>query len=475
MATSLLSPSLSDSPPVSAPPPNSSSPPPPPPLPPSPVAGGAHDTNSQRGHRQNWPQIGETNPNDNVVTVLPPPPGTGSRLALPPPPPPRLSRSNGHMRSSDFSGPLGPVLPPRPPSLALGFDKSTFTYDELMVATTGFAKENLLGEGGFWYVHKGVLPNGKAVAVKSLKSGNGQGNKEFQTEVETISRVRHRNLVSLVGYCIASEIKMLVYDFIPNSNLEFHLHGRPCIIHGDIKTSNILLDFNFEAKVADFGLTKLYQDKYAQLCSGVKETFGYLAPEYASRGKLTDKSDVFSLGVILLELITGRCPDDHLEESFVDWARPLCLKALEDGNYDELVDPRLENNYAPHEMTRMVACAATSIRHSARQRPKMSQFKNRFKTEIALEQIVLALIGDISLEDLNEEVKPCQSSNFASSSDKNDPGSYSAKLRKFRTELDSQENGSSGATSEYGLDPSSSSDISSHEISRNGSRFHRNP
>lgn len=94
---------------------------------------------------------------------------------------------------------------------------------------------------------------------------------------------------------------------------------------------------------------------------------------------------------------------------------------------------------------------------------------------LALEQIVLALIGDISLEDLKEEVKPCQSSNFASSSDKNDPGSYSAKLRKFRTELDSQENGSSGAMSEYGLDPSSSSDISSREISRNGSRFHRNP
>lgn len=94
-----------------------------------------------------------------------------------------------------------------------------------MAATSGFAQENLLGEGGFWYVHKGVLPNGKAVAVKSLKSGSGLGNKELQTEVETISRVRHRNLVSLVGYCIAGEIKMLVYDFIPNSKLEFHLHG----------------------------------------------------------------------------------------------------------------------------------------------------------------------------------------------------------------------------------------------------------
>lgn len=140
----------------------------------------------------------------------------------PPPPPPGLLSSD---MSSNFSGPHGPPLPPPHPSVALGFNKSTFTYDELMAATSGFSPANLLGQGGFGYVHKGLLPNGKEIAVKSLKTGSGQGDREFAAEVEIISRVHHRHLVSLVGYCIAGDRKMLVYEFVPNNNLEFHLHG----------------------------------------------------------------------------------------------------------------------------------------------------------------------------------------------------------------------------------------------------------
>lgn len=139
-----------------------------------------------------------------------------------PPPPPVMS---GEISSSNFSGPFQPPLPPPHPSLALGFNKSTFTYDELAVATAGFSQANLLGQGGFGYVHKGVLPNGKEIAVKSLKTGSGQGEREFQAEVEIISRVHHRHLVSLVGYCIAGGQRMLVYEFLPNNTLEFHLHG----------------------------------------------------------------------------------------------------------------------------------------------------------------------------------------------------------------------------------------------------------
>ena len=127
--------------------------------------------------------------------------------------------------SSLYSGPARPVLPPPPPTLALGFNKSTFTYQELADATGGFVDSNLLGQGGFGYVHKGVLPNGKEVAVKSLKSGSGQGEREFQAEVDIISRVHHRYLVSLVGYCIADGQRMLVYEFVPNNTLEYHLHG----------------------------------------------------------------------------------------------------------------------------------------------------------------------------------------------------------------------------------------------------------
>lgn len=127
--------------------------------------------------------------------------------------------------STNFSGPYKPPLPPPSPNISLGFNKSTFSYEELAVATDGFSQANLLGQGGFGYVHKGVMPNGQEVAVKSLKLGSGQGEREFQAEVEIISRVHHRHLVSLVGYCIAGGQRMLVYEFVPNNTLEYHLHG----------------------------------------------------------------------------------------------------------------------------------------------------------------------------------------------------------------------------------------------------------
>lgn len=123
-----------------------------------------------------------------------------------------------------FSGPHGAATPPPHPSV-LGFTHSSFNYDELAAATNGFSQANLLGQGGFGYVHKGVLPNGKEIAVKSLKAGSGQGDREFQAEVEIISRVHHRHLVSLVGYCIAGGQRLLAYEFLPNSTLEYHLYG----------------------------------------------------------------------------------------------------------------------------------------------------------------------------------------------------------------------------------------------------------
>lgn len=141
-----------------------------------------------------------------------------------PPPPPGMANS-ADMSSAAFSGPYQPAMPPPHPSLALGFNQSSFSYEDLNAATGGFAKENLLGQGGFGYVHKGVLPNGKEVAVKSLKSGSGQGEREFQAEVDIISRVHHRHLVSLVGYCITGSSRMLVYEFVSNNTLEYHLHG----------------------------------------------------------------------------------------------------------------------------------------------------------------------------------------------------------------------------------------------------------
>ncbi|KAI8542409.1 hypothetical protein RHMOL_Rhmol08G0136800 [Rhododendron molle] len=396
---------------------------------------------------------------------LPPPPGGVGGWGAPPPPP--QANISGEY-SSGFSGPYHTPVPSQTPNMGLGNNQFCFTYEELASATNGFSQANILGQGGFGYVHKGVLPNGKEVAVKSLKSGSGQGEREFQAEVEIISRVHHRHLVSLVGYCIADGQRMLVYEFVSNKTLEFHLHGHPKIIHRDIKAANILLDNNFEAMVADFGLAKLSSDNYTHVSTRVMGTFGYLAPEYASSGKLSDKSDVFSFGVMLLELITGRRPVDptnkYMEDSLVDWARPLLGQALQDGNYEELVDPRLEDNFAPHEMARMVACAAASIRHSARRRAKMSQ-------------IVRALEGDASLDDLvNEGVKPNQSSSNSSSDTRAyDTGAYNADMLKFKQMVLSSrdlESSEYGATSEYGLNPSVSSSDST-ELGQPGTQRHK--
>ncbi|KAM5547751.1 hypothetical protein ABKV19_001961 [Rosa sericea] len=350
-------------------------------------------------------------PADHHVITMPKPPPAQAVASRPPhspgyTPPPQPYSSGGS--ASNYSGSETPLAPPPPPGYSLGFSKSTFTYEELALATEGFSDSNLLGQGGFGYVHKGVLPNGKEVAVKQLKAGSGQGEREFQAEVEIISRVHHRHLVSLVGYCMTGSERLLVYEFVPNNTMEFHLHGKgrptmdwstrlkialgsakglaylhedchPKIIHRDIKAANILLDFKFECKVADFGLAKLSSDLNTHVSTRVMGTFGYLAPEYASSGKLTDKSDVFSFGVMLLELITGRRPVDasqtYVEDSLVEWARPVLTRALESDDFDELVDPRLQNNFDHNEMARMVACAAACVRHSARRRPRMSQVK----------------------------------------------------------------------------------------------------
>ncbi|KAM4074514.1 hypothetical protein ACJW30_10G099300 [Castanea mollissima] len=376
-----------------------------------------------------------------------------------------------YMSSKGRSGLLSPVseIPSPRPGAALGFSCVVFTYDQLMVATNGFSEANLLGQGGFGYVHKGVLPGGQEVAVKQLKIDSHQGEREFQAEVETISRVHHKHLVSLVGYCITGVERLLVYEFVSNKTLAFHLHGEeqpvmnwayrmkiavgsakglaylhedcnPKIIHRDIKASNILLNSKFEAKVADFGLAKIFSDTTADIThisTRVVGTFGYLAPEYASSGKVTDKSDVYSYGVMLLELITGRLPIGQTQSStnmgLAEFARPLLSKARMDSNFDALVDPRLLGNYNPDEMTKVVACAAACVRYTACNRPPISQ-------------IVHALEGLVSLTALGEEMQPEHGNTYMGNMKSIFQG-HGYGTGKYN----------SGTTREFGLYPSSSS------------------
>ncbi|KAG2699738.1 hypothetical protein I3760_07G204200 [Carya illinoinensis] len=425
--------------------------------------------------KDNCHDVAPQYPQDNVLL-----PRTQMLKVVPNPcPQPPRMRSRGGGSGSISSGPGNPI-PTQAPRVALCFSGGTFTYDQLVAATNGFSEANLLGQGGFGYVHKGVLPSGQEIAVKQLKTDSHQGEREFQAEVETISRVHHKHLVSLVGHCITGPQRLLIYDFVPNKTLEFHLHGKeqpvidwaarmkiaigsakglsylhedcnPTIIHRDIKASNILLDFRFEAKVCDFGLAKISSDtstSISHISTRVVGTFGYLAPEYASSGKVTDKSDVYSYGVMLLELITGRPPISKTESSsnvgLVDSTRPLLSQALEDGNFNALADPRLLSNYNTSEMARMVACAAACVHHSAWLRPRMSQ-------------IVRALEGHVSLRDLDQGMLLGQSTPYTSSGSSNFEAHNSM---KFNMTMKNQEYGLSRyseSTSEYGVNPSGSS------------------
>ncbi|KAJ4821166.1 Proline-rich receptor-like protein kinase PERK1 [Rhynchospora pubera] len=373
------------------------------------------------------------------------------------------------------SDPRNPPLSPVPAPAAPG---GPYSYEDLELATNSFSESNVLGQGGFGLVYRGTL-SGKEVAIKKLKSGGGQGDREFRAEIEIISRVHHRNLVTLVGYCIHEDQRLLVYEYMPNKTLEFHLHGRgrptldwlrrwnialgsakglaylhedcdPKIIHRDIKAANILLDYNFEPKVADFGLAKSVPINKSHVSTGVMGTFGYVAPEYATSGKLTARSDVYSYGVVLLELITGMRPilssepNIDADLSLVNWARPLLSRALTEDIYDELIDQKLGNNYDPYDMTRLVHCAAAAVRHLANKRPRMSQ-------------IVRYLEGEISLEDLNAGMMPGDSRVKGSST-----GSVEVFRRMAFGGITSEDYAESDQTSDY--EPSTSSGANTEEM-----------
>ncbi|CAM8968831.1 unnamed protein product [Rhodiola kirilowii] len=287
-------------------------------------------------------------------------------------------------------------------------------YEDLKEATNNFEATSVLGEGGFGKVFKGVLSDGTAVAIKRLSTGGQQGDKEFLVEVEMLSRLHHRNLVKLVGYYSNrdSSQNLLCYELVPNGSLEAWLHGplgvscpldwdtrmkialdaarglaylhedsQPCVIHRDFKASNILLENNFHAKVADFGLAKQAPEGRGNyLSTRVMGTFGYVAPEYAMTGHLLVKSDVYSYGVVLLELLTGRKPVDMAQpsgqENLVTWARPI-LRNKE--RLEELADRRLGENYPKEDFIRVCTVAAACVAPEASQRPTIGEVVQSLK------------------------------------------------------------------------------------------------
>uniref|UniRef100_A0A7N0TCM2 Protein kinase domain-containing protein n=1 Tax=Kalanchoe fedtschenkoi TaxID=63787 RepID=A0A7N0TCM2_KALFE len=285
-----------------------------------------------------------------------------------------------------------------------------FTYRELAAACCNFNPECFLGEGGFGKVYKGHLEStNEYVAIKQLDPNGLQGRREFLVEVMTLSLADHPNLVKLIGFCAEGDERLLVYEYMPLGSLEDHLHDllpgskgldwatrlkiaagaargleylhnkmEPPVIYRDLKCSNILLGPGFHPKLSDFGLAKVgpLGDK-THVSTRVMGTYGYCAPDYAMTGQLTFKSDIYSFGVVLLEIITGRKAIDFSkparEQNLVAWARPLFKDRK---GFIKMADPLLEGRFPPKAMYQAIYIAALCVQEKPNMRPAILDVVN---------------------------------------------------------------------------------------------------
>ncbi|XP_027340764.1 probable LRR receptor-like serine/threonine-protein kinase At1g67720 isoform X3 [Abrus precatorius] len=288
------------------------------------------------------------------------------------------------------------------------------TLLELKEATNNFSKK--IGKGSFGSVYYGKMRDGKEVAVKSMTDSCTHGNQQFVNEVSLLSRIHHRNLVPLIGYCEEESQHILVYEYMHNGTLRDHIHEcskkknldwlsrlriaedaakgleylhtgcNPSIIHRDVKTSNILLDINMRAKVSDFGLSRLAEEDLTHISSIARGTVGYLDPEYYASQQLTEKSDVYSFGVVLLELISGKKPvsseEYSAEMNIVLWARSLTRK----GDVMSIVDPSLAGNAKTESIWRVVEIAIQCVEQHGASRPRMQEIILTIQDAIKIEK-----------------------------------------------------------------------------------------
>ncbi|KDO75649.1 hypothetical protein CISIN_1g041312mg, partial [Citrus sinensis] len=280
-----------------------------------------------------------------------------------------------------------------------------FDLSNIAAATNDFSSDNKLGEGGFGSVYKGVLQNGKEIAVKRLSRSSGQGIEEFKTEIALIAQLQHRNLVSILGCCIEEQEKMLIYEYLPNKSLDvyifdeakrslldwskrfeiicgiargilyLHQDSRLRIIHRDLKASNVLLDAAMNPKISDFGMARIFGgDQIEENTNRVVGTYGYMAPEYAMEGLFSTKSDVYSFGVLLLEIILGRRNNTfHLEQGSGSWNLVGHVWDLwKEGTAMEAVDKSLGESCCAPEILRCIHLGLLCVQEQATDRPNMS-------------------------------------------------------------------------------------------------------
>ncbi|CAN6288598.1 unnamed protein product [Urochloa humidicola] len=281
---------------------------------------------------------------------------------------------------------------------------SVYDFEQVLEATNHFSEENKLGQGGFDAVYKGQFPDGLKIAVKRLASHSGQGFTEFKNEVQLIAKFQHRNLVRLLGCCSQEEEKILVYEYLPNKSLDFfifdeirralldwskllvviegiahgllylHKHSRLRVIHRDLKPSNILLDSDMNPKISDFGLAKIFSSNNTErnTTQRVVGTYGYMAPEYASEGIFSIKSDVFSFGVLVLEILSGKRNSGSQQcGDFINLIG-YAWQLWEEERWIELINTSLAPKSHSAEMMRCINIALLCVQENAADRPTMA-------------------------------------------------------------------------------------------------------
>lgn len=286
-----------------------------------------------------------------------------------------------------------------------------FTYTRLKNIAANFTR--VIGRGGFGVVYLGHLEDGSEVAVKVCSQTTFHGARQFLTEAKSLSQVHHRNLVFLVGYCNDGDNLALIYEYMAQGSLHDHLRGKTGIarplnwelrlkialdaaqgleylhtgcmmVHRDVKSSNILLDQNLHAKVADFGLVKIFgDDAQMSLMSTISGTPGYIDPEYQSTSTLSDRSDVYSFGVVLLEVVTGEPPIMNDEDT--PHITIFVSQKLAKGTLENIVDPRLQGEYDSNSVWKVIDLALKCTARDSTQRPTMAQVVAILKESLAME------------------------------------------------------------------------------------------
>ncbi|KAJ4915970.1 Protein kinase superfamily protein [Raphanus sativus] len=280
-----------------------------------------------------------------------------------------------------------------------------YKYKEIRQATDDFNPLNKIGEGGFGSVYKGHLKDGKMAAIKILSAESRQGVKEFLTEINVISKIQHENLVKLYGCCVEGNHRILVYNYLENNSLDktllaggytrsgiqfdwrtrakicigvakglafLHEEVRPHIIHRDIKASNILLDKDLSPKISDFGLARLMPPNMTHVSTRVAGTIGYLAPEYAVRGQLTRKADIYSYGVLLMEIVSARSNKNTRLPTEYQYLLERAWELYERNELVDLVDTGLNGDFDAEEACRYLKIGLLCTQDSPKLRPTMS-------------------------------------------------------------------------------------------------------